>query len=214
MEGNGNNQIVDELNEFAQRKEVELEARALSRFKGLLKSHNKGMIVDQNMVLVSTINWNANSPLQNREVGVIIENEGLGEYYSDIFLEDWRDHISPIADAGRDRVAEEGEKIMITGENSWDDHGIVKYKWDINGDGSYDMEGEQISVKFEEEGDHEITLYVEDVGGNSDTDTLTLEIKDERDWSLVYRVINWTFLFAPMIGITVFLLKGLTLNKS
>jgi len=214
MEGNGNEKIVEELNDFAQSKEVELEARSLSQFKGLLKSHNKGMVIDQDTVLISSINWNANSPLQNREVGVIVENQNLGEYYSNIFLEDWRDHVGPVADAGRNRVVEIGEEITLIGENSWDDHRIVEYKWDINGDGSYDKEGEQISVKFEEEGTREITLYVEDVGGNYDTDTFTIEIKEERDFALLHRVLNWTFLLAPMIAITAFLLKGLIFNKS
>jgi len=214
MEGNGNDQIVKELNGFARKEEVDLEARSLSRFKGLLKSHNKGMIVDQDTVLISTINWNANSPLQNREVGVIIENEDIGEYYSNIFLEDWKDHIAPIADAGRDRVVAAGEEVTLTGKNSWDDHRIVEYRWDINGDGSYDKKGEQISLTFEEEGTQDITLYVEDVGGNNDTDTFTLEIKAERDFTLLYRVLNWTFLFAPMIVITAFLIKGLIINRS
>ena len=214
MEGNGNEKIIEELNDFALEEEVELEARSLSQFKGLLKSHNKGMIVDQDTVLISSINWNANSPLQNREVGVIVENQNIGEYYSNIFLEDWKDHIGPVADAGRNRVVGVGEDISLTGENSWDDHRIVKYKWDINGNGSFDKEGEQISVKFEEEGTQEITLYIEDVGGNYDTDTFTLEIKEERDFALLYRVLNWTFLLAPMIAITAFLVKGLIFNRS
>jgi len=214
MEGNGNEKIIEELNDFSLEEEVELEARSLSQFKGLLKSHNKGMIVDQDTVLISSINWNANSPLQNREVGVIVENQNIGEYYSNIFLEDWKDHIGPVADAGRNRVVGVGEDISLTGENSWDDHRIVKYKWDINGNGSFDKEGEQISVKFEEEGTQEITLYIEDVGGNYDTDTFTLEIKEERDFALLYRVLNWTFLLAPMIAITAFLVKGLIFNRS
>jgi len=214
MEGNGNEYIVDELNDFALKEEVELEARLLSRFKGLLKSHNKGMIVDQDTVLISTINWNANSPLQNREVGVIVENERIGEYYSNIFMEDWRDHIAPIADAGRNRIVEAGQEVTLTGRNSWDDHEIVDYRWDTSGDGSYDMKGEEISVKFEEAGTYEVTLYVEDVGGNQDTDTLTLEIKEERDLTLLYKVLNWTFLLAPTIVITSFLLKGLIFNRS
>ncbi|MEF8836094.1 MAG: phospholipase D-like domain-containing protein, partial [Candidatus Thermoplasmatota archaeon] len=213
-EENGNDQIVEEVRDLSRRKDVNLEARLLSKFKGLAKSHTKGMIVDQNTVLVSSINWNANSPLQNREAGVIVENENIGEYYSKIFLEDWRDHITPIADAGRDRVGEAGEEITLTGENSWDDHKVVEYRWDIDGDGTYDKKGEQISVSFDEEGTREITLYVDDVGGNNNTDTFTLEIKDERDLSLAYKVLKWTFLFTPITAICAFLLKGLIFNRS
>ncbi|MBS3791009.1 MAG: hypothetical protein KGY66_08875, partial [Candidatus Thermoplasmatota archaeon] len=194
MENDGNDQMVEEINDFARRHDLELEARLLSRYKQLLKSHNKGMIVDGTKTLISSINWNVNSPLQNREAGVIIENEKLGKYYSDVFLKDWRDHINPIADAGRNRTIEKGEDITLTGKNSWDDHRIVEYRWDINGDGNYDKKGEEISVIFEEEGTRKITLQVEDVEGNNDTDTFMVEVKQEGNMSSLYKVLNWTFL--------------------
>jgi len=56
---------------------------------GLNKTHNKGVIVDRNKVLISSINWNENSARNNREVGVIIENDAVGEYYTRVFLYDW-----------------------------------------------------------------------------------------------------------------------------
>ncbi|RCV65167.1 Phosphatidylserine/phosphatidylglycerophosphate/cardiolipin synthase [Methanophagales archaeon] len=56
---------------------------------GLNKTHNKGVIVDRNKVLISSINWNENSARKNREVGVIIENDAVGEYYTRVFLYDW-----------------------------------------------------------------------------------------------------------------------------
>ncbi len=56
---------------------------------GLNKTHNKGVIVDRSKVLISSINWNENSAMNNREVGVIIDNDAVGEYYTDVFLYDW-----------------------------------------------------------------------------------------------------------------------------
>ena len=56
---------------------------------GLNKTHNKGVIVDRNKVLISSINWNEHSARKNREVGVIIENDAVGEYYTRVFLYDW-----------------------------------------------------------------------------------------------------------------------------
>jgi len=56
---------------------------------GLKKTHNKGVIVDRSKVLISSINWNENSAMNNREVGVIIDNDAVGEYYTDVFLYDW-----------------------------------------------------------------------------------------------------------------------------
>jgi len=51
--------------------------------------HNKGVIVDNESVLISSINWNENSVLNNREIGVIIKNKETAEYYTNVFLYDW-----------------------------------------------------------------------------------------------------------------------------
>jgi len=40
-------------------------------------------------VLVSSINWNANSPAFNREAGVIIEHPDIAAYYTRVFEDDW-----------------------------------------------------------------------------------------------------------------------------
>ena len=51
--------------------------------------HNKGMIIDNKSVLISSINWNENSVTRNREAGIIIENEDVAKYYANIFFYDW-----------------------------------------------------------------------------------------------------------------------------
>ena len=51
--------------------------------------HNKGAIIDNKSVLISSINWNENSFMNNRETGIIIENENIAKYYADVFLYDW-----------------------------------------------------------------------------------------------------------------------------
>ena len=51
--------------------------------------HNKGMIVDNRSVLVSSINWNENSVTRNREAGIIIESEEVARYYTEVFFYDW-----------------------------------------------------------------------------------------------------------------------------
>jgi phosphatidylserine/phosphatidylglycerophosphate/cardiolipin synthase-like enzyme len=55
----------------------------------LEKIHNKGVVVDGNKVLVSSINWNEQSPSFNREAGMIIEHPGAGAYYQAAFEDDW-----------------------------------------------------------------------------------------------------------------------------
>ena len=51
--------------------------------------HNKGVIIDNISVLISSVNWNENSFLNNREVGIIINHPHLAQLYSTVFLSDW-----------------------------------------------------------------------------------------------------------------------------
>ena len=69
--------------------------------KGLLKLHNKSMIIDD-AVFVSSFNWNYNSFMRNREAGVVVYNKELARYYEDIFWHDW----------GKGKI-ERGTLIMI-----------------------------------------------------------------------------------------------------
>ncbi|MFO7792428.1 MAG: phospholipase D-like domain-containing protein [Candidatus Saliniplasma sp.] len=178
----GNDDIVEKLRNISEEKDIDLEAKLISDEHGLSKVHNKGMIVDEEKVLVSSVNWNSNSVLQNREVGAIIENEEIGEYFSNIFLSDWRNDITaPIADAGRDIETSENSLVELRADNSWDDDNITVYRWDVNADGNYDGEGVRYSTVFREAGSYQVMLYVEDKDGNWDTDTVTILVEEEED---------------------------------
>ena len=51
--------------------------------------HNKGIIVDSEIVLISSINWSPTSLRDNREAGLIIENSDVAAYYEELFDHDW-----------------------------------------------------------------------------------------------------------------------------
>ncbi len=51
--------------------------------------HNKGMIIDNTTVLISSINWNEQSVRKNREAGVLVQNQEIASYYATVFLFDW-----------------------------------------------------------------------------------------------------------------------------
>jgi len=51
--------------------------------------HNKGMVVDNRSVLISSVNWNENSVTRNREAGVIIHQKEVAQYYANVFWYDW-----------------------------------------------------------------------------------------------------------------------------
>jgi phosphatidylserine/phosphatidylglycerophosphate/cardiolipin synthase-like enzyme len=72
-EGADNDEMVRCINQIAAREHLPLTARLIDLpASSFAKIHNKGVIVDHQRVLVSSINWNSNSPGFNREAGVII----------------------------------------------------------------------------------------------------------------------------------------------
>jgi phosphatidylserine/phosphatidylglycerophosphate/cardiolipin synthase-like enzyme len=85
-----NDEMADLINSIAQAEGLPLEARCADlSASGLDKIHNKGVIVDDRRVLVSSINWNSNSPNFNREAGVIIDHPGVAGYFRAVFDDDW-----------------------------------------------------------------------------------------------------------------------------
>ena len=70
-------------------KENDIEVKFIySNWSYFNNIHNKGMIIDGEKVLISSINWNENSVRNNREVGVIIKNDSIARYYRSAFLYD------------------------------------------------------------------------------------------------------------------------------
>jgi phosphatidylserine/phosphatidylglycerophosphate/cardiolipin synthase-like enzyme len=87
---NDNDEMVALINTIASTEHLPLEARCADlRTNQIEKIHNKGVIVDGKRVLVSSINWNSNSPHFNREAGVIIDHPGVAGYFLAVFEDDW-----------------------------------------------------------------------------------------------------------------------------
>jgi phosphatidylserine/phosphatidylglycerophosphate/cardiolipin synthase-like enzyme len=51
--------------------------------------HNKGMIIDNRTVLISSVNWNEVSVRDNREAAVLIDNPSAAAYFTAVYLQDW-----------------------------------------------------------------------------------------------------------------------------
>lgn len=80
---------IEYINTIAEKEGIPIEAKAIDLdARGLAKAHNKGMVIDGRIALVSSINWNENSVRNNREVGVVISGEAAG-YYARAFEQDW-----------------------------------------------------------------------------------------------------------------------------
>ena len=86
-----NDEMAALINRIGASEHIPLEARCADLVtSNIEKIHNKGVIVDGQHVLVSSINWNSNSPNFNREAGVIIDHPGVAHYFLDVFEDDWK----------------------------------------------------------------------------------------------------------------------------
>ncbi len=84
-----NSETVSYVNEIAEMEKLDIEARLKRDDPYLSKMHTKGMVVDGDKTLITSINWNKDSPVKNREVGVIVTNREVGDYYTEVFFHDW-----------------------------------------------------------------------------------------------------------------------------
>ena len=87
---NDNDEMTALINRIGTAEHIPLEAKCVDlSVSPVEKIHNKGVIVDDERVLVSSINWNSNSPNFNREAGVIIDHPGVARYFHEVFDDDW-----------------------------------------------------------------------------------------------------------------------------
>jgi phosphatidylserine/phosphatidylglycerophosphate/cardiolipin synthase-like enzyme len=58
-------------------------------------THNKLLIIDGKVVIISSVNFSENAFLNNREAGMVIQNTEVATYYTTIFESDWADGEIP-----------------------------------------------------------------------------------------------------------------------
>ena len=87
---NDNDEMTALINHIGTSEHIPLEAKCIDlSVSQVEKIHNKGVIVDDERVLISSINWNYNSPNFNREAGVIIDHPEAARYFREVFDDDW-----------------------------------------------------------------------------------------------------------------------------
>ena len=83
-----NTKMVEYINGVA-KYGINIEAKLIDlESLGFREAHNKGIVIDNKKVFVSSVNWNENSPKNNREIGLLITGDAAS-YFSNLFLEDW-----------------------------------------------------------------------------------------------------------------------------
>ncbi len=88
----------DEVTEYFANKGIEVKwmgNSASSTGDYLSDTHNKLLIVDGEVTLLSSINFGENAFTNNREAGMVIQNTNVAVYYLSIFNADWIDGENP-----------------------------------------------------------------------------------------------------------------------
>ncbi|MFW6376184.1 MAG: PKD domain-containing protein, partial [Thermoplasmatota archaeon] len=109
---------------------------------------------------------------------VLNVTDEAGNHDTDIVNITVQDQTDPVADAGNNRTLDEDEPIVFEGNGSTDNVGIVNYTWTVGSEKYY---GEEFSKIFEEPGIYDVNLIVKDEAGNSDTDVITITVRDTTD---------------------------------
>jgi phosphatidylserine/phosphatidylglycerophosphate/cardiolipin synthase-like enzyme len=78
------------LNERARRRDLPLSVRLADPDGAFGKVHAKGAILDEETVLLGSLNWNAHAARENREVVLALRGRGAADYYGRVFEADWR----------------------------------------------------------------------------------------------------------------------------
>ncbi|WP_248299423.1 phospholipase D-like domain-containing protein [Halorhabdus amylolytica] len=85
-----NRAVAEELERWADRADASLSVRLARPRDRFGKIHAKGVVIDGDIVLLGSLNWNDHSARENREVVVVLEGEGPAGYYERVFRGDWR----------------------------------------------------------------------------------------------------------------------------
>jgi phosphatidylserine/phosphatidylglycerophosphate/cardiolipin synthase-like enzyme len=142
-----------------------VEVRTLSNG---LKVHAKTAIIDDEVSIVSSMNWVFNSMYKNREIGMVVKDRTISSFFAGAFERDWSgDAGDPIARISIPERASIGEEVLVSGTSSVDDEAVVGFSWAIDG---IEVSGMlEFNFTFDSPGNHTIRLTVADAAGNSNT---------------------------------------------
>jgi phosphatidylserine/phosphatidylglycerophosphate/cardiolipin synthase-like enzyme len=101
------------LNQLAQTEHLNLGSRIADiKAMGIDYIHNKGVLVDDNITLISSINWDWNSITNNREAAIAITSSDINAHYAQLFVQDWNNSANTPANGVGPSGNNPGPQIM------------------------------------------------------------------------------------------------------
>jgi parallel beta-helix repeat protein len=126
-----------------------------------------------------------NGPLQNLPGGdglgdakYLIGGDGGGVDNYPLIHPWFPDTEPPVAIAGPDQDVDEDAEMQFDGTASTDNNGICNYTWTFTDGGPVAIYGPMPLYTFVQPGNYTVTLTVRDRAGNTDTDAMTVNVRD------------------------------------
>ncbi len=90
------------------------------------------------------------------------------------------DTTAPVARTGQDQHVALGDEVVFTGIASSDDVGVTNYSWTFTYNGTaVTLYGSAPTFSFWTVGNYTVTLTASDAAGNSDTETMVVQVSEE-----------------------------------
>ncbi len=89
-----NRELATRLESIADREDLPIEVRRASGGERFDRIHAKGVVIDDDVTIIGSHNWNAHSLEQNREVTLVLHGEEPAAYYAAVFDGDWADRAT------------------------------------------------------------------------------------------------------------------------
>ncbi|MFH1433041.1 MAG: S8 family serine peptidase [archaeon] len=135
--------------------------------------------------------WSADVPVASDKVGTITyyinaedaAGNTAGYPETETYSITVTDNDAPVAEAGPDREVLLDQEVTFDGSDSSDNIGITGYSWDFDAsdDIPVDATGIMATHTYTATGTYTVTLTVTDAAGNTDSDTLTVNVIEETD---------------------------------
>jgi len=173
----GNARVAGVLNMRSATNRWDLECRLADERCSFGRLHNKGVIVDDTVV-VGSANWVDGSMESNREMALVLRSAELAGVFAQWFEEDWKgDALPPVITLPWHFIeTDAGRPIILDATGCYDVSGVVNITWDLDGDGWADLQGPMQLVTLRE-GEHHITLRVEDALGNVAAESIVVKVR-------------------------------------
>jgi hypothetical protein len=130
--------------------------------------HNKGLVIDSHISVVSSNNWVSASFARNRELAAFVDSAEVASYFSHAFDLDWIPDVTPpVVEVADIHGVVVGENATLDVRSCRDDRAVANISWDIGSDGTVDAWGTCCSFATTVPGEIDVTVYVEDCWGNT-----------------------------------------------